>query len=200
MYEHGSGIKWKKDVVEIFKLTSSPPPILILIIFLLSLTVNPNSYHPGSDTSVETKPCAAADAAVCSTIPTSSFNKTDTFLLLFAPPSVLFLFKSLLCILPYLTTLSGRPSTRVPSFITYPITHWSTLWLWGRIIRCSLSFSMDCLLPLWPTWLLFSIDYTASKLSRLVLSLCTSVACNFCWLSINSSAALFQCLVYTFQP
>ena len=62
MYEHGSGIKWKKDVVEIFKLTSSPPPILILIIFLLSLTVNPNSYHPGSDTSVETKPCAAADA------------------------------------------------------------------------------------------------------------------------------------------
>ena len=129
-----------------------------------------------------------------------SFNETDTFLLLFAPQSVLFLFKSLLCISSYLTTLSGRPSTRVPSFITYPITHWSTLWLWGRIIRCSLSLSMNCLLPLWPTCLLFSIDSIASKLSRLVLSLCTPVACNFCWLSINSSAALFQCLVYTFQP
>ena len=88
-----SGFKWKKDVVELFKLASSSPQSSSLLYFLLPLSVNPNSYHPGSDTSIETKPWAAADAAIYSTASISLIYESDFCLLLFAPPPVLFLFK-----------------------------------------------------------------------------------------------------------
>ena len=46
------------------KQSSYPSTSSSSLSFLLTLTVNPNSYPPGSDTIVETKPCVAADTAV----------------------------------------------------------------------------------------------------------------------------------------
>ena len=147
MSEHGSGIKWKRYVVEIFKLDSSPAPSSFSLSFLLPLTVNPNIFYPWSDKSVETKSCAAADAAICSTDPISPLNETDSYILLFAPPRVLFLFKLLLWISAYLAMLSGRSIETDDIPLEYHLlffTHWSALWLWRRIIKCSLSPSMHC--------------------------------------------------------
>ena len=46
------------------KQSSYSPTSSFSLSFLLPLTVNPNSYPPGSDTIVGKKPCAAANAAV----------------------------------------------------------------------------------------------------------------------------------------
>ena len=81
--------------------------------------------------------------------------------------------------------------TRVPSFITYPITHWSTLWLWGRIIRCSFLPSMH--------WFSSSMTYMLTVFTRVhsirikpsrIIIVHIWIAGNFSWISINSSATL----------
>ena len=143
------------------------------------------------------KPCAAADFAVCSTASTSPFNETDSYLLLFALPPVLLLFKSLPWILAYLVTLSGRgiETDDLPLecllFITYLITYWSILWLWERIIRCSLSLFMHCFSS-YVTYIITVFTRVHSiriKPSRIII-VHIWIAGNFSWISINSSATL----------
>jgi len=46
------------------KQSSYSPTSSFSLSFLLPLTINTHSYPPGSDTIVETKPCAAANTAV----------------------------------------------------------------------------------------------------------------------------------------